>query len=82
MGKRKVATTQQIEDKNCRRITYLKRKKGLLRKAMELAMLCKMKISIGIFDEEKNHLVVYNSNADFDFETGLDVQKKASIEFY
>lgn len=40
MGKRKILKFERIEDNNQRNITYIKRKKGLVKKAMELSMLC------------------------------------------
>ena len=62
MGKRKIEGNKRITDNNARRITYLKRKKGLIKKAMELSMLCNTKIAVTIFDEAKSHLVSYHSN--------------------
>jgi len=40
MGKRKISVIQQIDDRVSRNVTYCKRKKGLIKKAMELSILC------------------------------------------
>ena len=65
MGKRKIQSFVRIEDRNARRITYLKRKKGLIKKAMELSMLCTQKVLLTIYDEESNKTVLYHSHDDF-----------------
>ena len=40
MGKRKYFTFERIEDNNARNITYIKRTKGIMKKAIELSLLC------------------------------------------
>ena len=65
MGKRKIQQFERIDDKNSRRITYLKRKKGLIKKAMELSMLCSQKMLLIIYDEENNKVIYYHSHDDF-----------------
>lgn len=44
MGRRKLDNIQYIEDDRLRQITYCKRKKGLIKKAMEISILCGIKI--------------------------------------
>lgn len=53
MGKRKIHSFVKIEDDNSRNVTYCKRKKGLVKKAMELSLLCKQEIYLSIFDQER-----------------------------
>ena len=59
MGKRKINIDKIIDNKTARKVTFCKRKKGLIKKAMELSILCGKDISLVIFDETKNKLVIY-----------------------
>ena len=82
MGKRKIKASVKIEDRNARRITYLKRKKGLVKKAMELSMLCDQKVMLAIYDQNTSRLVLYNSRPDFNCRfigTILDGQGSVTI---
>ena len=40
MGKKKIDNIKYMEDKNQRNITFSKRKRGLLKKIIELSSLC------------------------------------------
>jgi len=50
MGKKKLVSISKISDKNSRNVTYCKRKRGLIKKAIELSKLCEQKIYLAIFD--------------------------------
>lgn len=48
-----------------KKVTFNKRKKGLIKKAMELSVLCDTKVFVCIADSEnKNKLTIYSSNGD------------------
>ena len=65
MGKKKIDNIKFIHNKNHRNVTYSKRKKGLIKKAMELSSLCGQDIFMIIFDKEKQKLVEFRSNSQF-----------------
>lgn len=48
MGKKKVEL-KRIEDKNSRQVTFSKRRKGLMKKARELSVLCDAKVAAVVF---------------------------------
>ena len=62
MGKKKIKTMTLIENKASRNVTYCKRKRGLIKKAMELSLLCEQDILVVIYDKSKKKLVVYNNS--------------------
>jgi len=53
MGRSKVFY-QRIEDKTARKTTFNKRNAGIMKKAMELSVLCNCEIALAIFDEHGN----------------------------
>jgi hypothetical protein len=65
MGRNKVQVSQQIPDETFRRITYSKRKKGIIKKAFELSQLCGQQIMLAIFNNINNKLVLYQSTKEF-----------------
>ena len=65
MAKTKVELKGLIENLNSRRITYSKRKRALVKKAIELSVMCDTNISITILDKTRQKLVHYSSSFDF-----------------
>ncbi|KAM3289699.1 agamous-like MADS-box protein AGL70 [Capsicum chacoense] len=47
MGRRKLEI-KKIQDKNCRQVTFCKRRKGLMKKANELSILCDVDVGVVI----------------------------------
>ena len=60
MGRKKIIIEPIREDRN-RQVTFMKRKQGLLKKAMELSILCKCEVSVLIFSEQ-GKMFEYASN--------------------
>lgn len=63
MGRCKIKIEKIINERN-RTITFEKRKKGLLKKAVELSILCSSEIAICIAGKDK-HCLVYHSHDNF-----------------
>jgi hypothetical protein len=55
---------KQMEDKNSSRATYCKRKRGIIKKAIELSVLCGVDICLFIQDNKYNKVVHFSSNKD------------------
>ena len=64
-----------IEDLVKRNVTYCKRKKGLIKKAIEISKLCGKKVAIYILDEGIGKFISYNSERSFNI---AYIQKCAS----
>ena len=73
MGKRKICIIEEITDRVSRNVTYCKRKKGLIKKAMELSILCGQHISLAIFDPNKNKLIKNQSTQEFTPKTAFNM---------
>jgi hypothetical protein len=72
MGKKKTDGTY-IENRSLRNVTYCKRKRGLIKKAMELSMLCDQMISIVIYDRVKDKVITFNSSSDFTLKVAQEI---------
>jgi hypothetical protein len=64
--KTKVYNLVKIKNANRQNVTYSKRKRGLIKKTIELSILCGQDIFMVIFDREKQRLVQYSSSSEFD----------------
>ena len=65
MGKKKIDRLKYIENKVSRNVAFCKRKRGFLKKAIELSQLCGQDILIIIYDKEKERVVQFSSKEDF-----------------
>jgi hypothetical protein len=69
MGKKKIDSIKFIDDRNIRNITYHKRKRGLIKKAIELCSLCDLDIYLFLYDSDKKKVIEFNSSPNFSIET-------------
>lgn len=63
-----------IQDKVRRSVTYCKRKKGIIKKAIEIAAMCNQKVFLALFDQERQKLVTYKSHTDFNSKTIFELE--------
>ena len=59
MGRKRLETSSRIANDYQRSITFCKRKRGVIKKLIELANLCGPQIYLAIYDEEKQRVVTY-----------------------
>ena len=72
MGKKK-SVMKLTEDLSARNITYCKRKRGLIKKAMEMSILCGQQVFLVIYDLDKSKLVNYQSCTDLNVSKVMDL---------
>ena len=66
MGKKKINYDQVIKNERLRRITFRKRRIGLLRKAIQLSQLSGCMIEMRIYNPEDMSLLHYTSKENLD----------------
>jgi hypothetical protein len=59
MGKRKIRNFDTIQDRHVKNITFSKRKKGVIKKAMELSYLCEQEVIIAFYNKDSKKMVLY-----------------------
>ena len=64
MGRNKIKI-EKIKNEKLRQITLLKRKRGVLKKAMELSLLCEAKVLLIIYDDFEKKSIFYSSEDDY-----------------
>ena len=70
----------KIADKTTRKITTKKRKKGILKKAIELSKLCDLKVFLYIYDEQSKKVTHFLSDPEYDISQIFDLELHR--EFY
>ena len=65
MGKTKIDNLKYIEDRNLRNISFHFRKRGLVKKSIEIASMCGLDVYLCIYDKERNKVVEYQSSEEF-----------------
>jgi len=69
--KSRVKALEYMENSHSRNVTFYKRKKGLIKKAIELSILCGVEISLFVKSNEKSKLTCYTSNNNLNHEVSL-----------
>lgn len=80
MGKRRIDQIQLIPNMSHRKVTYCKRKKGLLKKSIELSVLCDLKVFCYIYDPGQQRVIHFASDPSLNL---LDIfNKENQREYY
>ena len=66
MGKKKIDKIEKIENTNSRNVTYNKRTKGLVKKSIELSVLCDQEVFVYIYDKNKDKVIHFHSDPEMD----------------
>jgi MADS-box transcription factor len=61
MGRNKLKISP-IKKERRRQVTFYKRKKGLIKKAMELSLLCKVNVGLAIIDKRGGLSIFHSDN--------------------
>lgn len=61
MGKKKVDNLHYIQDRSMRNVAYHIRKRGMLKKAIELSAMCGLKMFVLMYDQDKDKIIEYRS---------------------
>ena len=65
MTKKKFGEMRLIENHTERNVTYCRRKIGIIKKAIELSVICGQEIAVFIYDKEISKMVQYHSSKKF-----------------
>jgi len=75
MPKRKIDKKQLIPDDQNRQVSFCKKKKEILKKAMEISTMCGQKFLMMIYDEASKRMIYYSSTTDFTLEEAYKAKK-------
>jgi hypothetical protein len=79
MGRKKIEM-ERIEDERTRRVTFKKRRIGLLKKAIQLSKLTDAKIMLKVYNQEDDSLIEYFSHSEEDF-IGIHQNSQSIVEY-
>jgi len=80
MGRQKIAI-EKISDDRIRQVTFYKRKRGLIKKAMELSLLCGVKLFLSISDKN-GKLIIFSNEERKQCGYLKEIKKDQIIEFF
>ena len=65
MGQKKYQSIKLIENERQRLVAFSKRKKGIVKKAMECSILCGKEVYLAIYDKDRCKMVEFKSSNEF-----------------
>ena len=82
MVQKRYTRMEMIKDKMKRKIACSKRKRGIIKKAMELSILCNQSIFMVIYDKDKKKAVQYKSQSSFDLIEIQNILGKKTLKMH
>ena len=76
MAKHKFDKSKKIQDKTQRNIALCKRRRGFLKKAIELSRLCDQRIFLIIHDPEKDKAIQFTSDRQFNVQEAYSTARR------
>ena len=67
MGKKRIEKITRLQNDSQRKVTLCKRKKGLIKKLIELSILCDLKVFMILQDDANKRTTHFASDKNFDF---------------
>ena len=67
MGKHRIDKIKKIENATSRKVTFCKRKKGLIKKSIEFSTLCDVSVFLFIYDKNQQRCMHFASDPNEDF---------------
>ena len=81
MGRNKIKI-EKIKTHRSRLTTFLKRKKGLIKKAMELAVLCDTDVLVAMIPRENKKLTLFSTKKLEEFKSSFLTNTKPNSDSY
>ena len=76
MVRKKIDNTKYISNKSDRNETFQKRKRGILKKAVEFSKKCGLDMTFTIQDPDENRIIEYRSSKAFSAKAAMKIAKQ------
>lgn len=76
LGKRSSFKLEKIQDKESQRVSLCKRKRGIIKKCIELSVMHSQDVFILIFDKNQQRLVEYRSDPQMNVEVAKELLER------
>ena len=67
MGRKRIEKLRRLEADHQRKVTLIKRQKNIIKKSIELSLLCDVSMFVFVYDQNSKSMVHYASHEKDDF---------------